>query len=164
MIFITTGSSKLSSAMYDVVKQIDMAKKDKRLTEMVIAQIGQIEYVPQYMEEYFCFTDNIDTYIQNASIVITADGAGTVFDLLRNGKKIIVFVNQEAQKYGASATDFIGTLEEDNYLYWCRDITKLINDIELVRYTTFKKYEPEKNTIAEMIDKEYSKWLIKNVK
>ncbi len=57
-----------------------------------VFQIGNGKYLPSN-HHYFRFTDKIDFYFQNADIIVTHAGAGTVYKLLEAGEKIIIVPN-----------------------------------------------------------------------
>ncbi len=161
MIFVTTGSTALSSSMKEVITILDNAKKDNLINDEIIAQIGNIDYKPKFIDQYFDFTDDINKYFVNAEIVITADGAGTIFDLLTKNKRIIVVVNKDAQRYGANAEHFIGNLSDNKFLIWCKDISNLIESINIARNYIFRKYIQPNCSIAETINSFYLEWFNK---
>ena len=91
MIFITTGSTVSTKFMSPLLEKTDTFKRKNQIKDRIIAQIGDSDYIPQHFEEQFKYTDNIDKYFKKASVVITADGAGTVFRLLELKKKFLLF-------------------------------------------------------------------------
>lgn len=84
-VFVTVGTTPFDS----LIKYIDQSKIDGI---SVVMQIATGKYIPQNAE-FFSFTEKIDKYYDEADIIITHAGAGSVYKLLEKSKKIIVFPN-----------------------------------------------------------------------
>jgi len=89
MILVTTGSTMPFDTL---VKAIDEAVDSKNITEKVICQIGNGSYQPLHCE-HFRFQESIDQLIDEASLVITHGGTGTVTDLIKREKRFIAVAN-----------------------------------------------------------------------
>ena len=140
---------------------IEQLLENGKINDKVVAQAGNAECEGRGFKEIFSFTEDFEAYVDAAEIVITADGAGTIFQLLNKGKKIIVVDNKLAAKYGAPASDFVGGFEEAGYLLWCRDHCQILDYIVKARKIYFKKYKPPDNNIYKEIYSAYEDWLIK---
>jgi beta-1,4-N-acetylglucosaminyltransferase len=89
MILVTTGSS---GPFESLIQAIDEAVFKKEIEEHVICQIGNGDYVPKHCE-HFKFKESIDSLIDEANLVITHGGTGTVTDLIRRQKRFIAVAN-----------------------------------------------------------------------
>ncbi|MHA1753954.1 MAG: PssE/Cps14G family polysaccharide biosynthesis glycosyltransferase [Candidatus Odinarchaeia archaeon] len=89
-IFVTVGTSKFDEL---ILKVDEFIKNNPKY--QVIGQIGFTEYKPKYFYRYFKFTRKIDKYYRWAELIISHGGAGTLYDILKNGKKAIVFPNEK---------------------------------------------------------------------
>lgn len=137
---------------------LDQLVKTGRIVDDLIVQSGYTKYDEDSFKEIFDFTTNIDFYIDSADLVISADGAGTIFNILDKGKKVIVVDNKLASKYGAPANDFVGGLEKEGYLLWCKNVSDIFSYIELAKSTDFPRYTSPGNKIYETIIKSFEKW------
>lgn len=158
MIFVTTGSTPQSSYYRPLIGTIEALIIDKTITEPVCVQAGNAYYATPVFREIFDYTPDLNAYIRQADIVITADGAGTIFDLLYLGKKVIVVDNKLASRYGAPADDFIGGFEQAKQLMWCKNLDEIGSAIQLAKEIEFKPYMGPRNDIAKTIQHSYLQW------
>jgi len=146
-ILVTTGSV----LEFDLLsKTID--KLNSNSIYCIIIQIGKGKYIPKNCK-YFKFDDSLDKYYKWADLVITHTGAGTLFELLNQNKKIISVANPKAVlNHGLPIK-----LDKENYLkyisynyinvdYFKKYISKILNN-----KIKFKKYKKEKQTIGKTI-------------
>ncbi len=89
MIFVTVGTHE--QQFNRVVKEIDELKKNNIINEDVFIQTGYCTYKPEYCKVKDVISyDEMDYYTQNARIVITHGGPGSIFQAIQYGKKPIV--------------------------------------------------------------------------
>jgi len=159
MIFITTGSSQQSVFYKPLIKKIEQLKRDGLLEDRVVVQAGDAYFESPYIEEIFDYTTEFEGFIDRAEIVITAEGAGTLFCLLTAKKKIIVVPNELALRYSAPVADLTGKFEEMNYLICCKDPAEILVYINAAKNKDFGVYQKPKNDIAKRITMEYERWI-----
>lgn len=145
MIFVTIGTGKFEQ----LVKRAD--ELSKKIKERVIIQIGKSNYVPKNAE-YFYFTKEFDKYVKESSIIISHGGAGTIFDLLKRGKKVIAVAN--LNRIDKHQKEILEELEKENYLIYCKDFN-LEESLKQAKKFKFKKYKKPDC----WIDKEIIKFL-----
>lgn len=134
MIFVTVGSS---GKFESLIRYMD--KLSLQLKEEVTIQIGKSEYVPLHCK-YFEFAADLSPYIEKADIVISHGGAGTCFEVLGIGKKLIGIENKNVND--AHQWDLLKKLEDEGHIMWCKEISELGTCIEKAREYKFKKYIP----------------------
>ena len=148
MIFVTVGTGKFDELI------IEIDKIAPKIKEKIIAQIGSGSYLPKNIE-FFRFKVPLDLYYKKASLIISHGGAGTIYALLKQNKKVIGIANQK--RTDAHQQEILEALSEESYLIWCRNINELENCIVLARSFKFKKYnQPEcriANKIIEFLNK-----------
>ncbi len=147
MIFVTVGTGKFD----ELIRRIDMTAAS--IKEKIIAQIGNGEYTPKNME-YFRFRQNLMPYYKKASLVISHGGAGTTFELLAIGKKIVSIANPN--RTDVHQEEILKALSKDDYLIWCKNLGELGETIKKAEGFNFKKYKQPECGIAEKI-KEFLK-------
>jgi beta-1,4-N-acetylglucosaminyltransferase len=107
------------------------------LDKQIIIQTGKSEYVPIYCK-YFAFVKDLSKYIEEASLVVSHGGAGTCYEILKLGKKLIGVENKKV--HDAHQWDLLNKLEEEGYIIWCREINNLEHDIRRAFNHDFKRY------------------------
>lgn len=126
-IFVTVGTTNFN----ELIKKVDDLIANKIINDKVIMQIGGGSYIPKYAK-YFRFITNIDKYYQKADLVISHEGAATLFRLMELNKKIIALENPKS----ISNPDLIRKFSKEKYILWCKDIEKLNKYIK--RFDLFK--------------------------
>ena len=89
-IFVTIGNGKFDP----LVQELDRLKKEGKIEQKIIVQLGHGSYQPQHCE-WFTFDPNLNKYYQQADLIISHGGPGTVFEILRLGKKLITLPNRD---------------------------------------------------------------------
>ena len=146
MIFVSVGVG----GSEEIVKKVDEIAQ--KLNEEVFIVLGNTKYVPKNCK-WVISVPTIIPYVKKSHLVITHGGAGTIFECLNNGARIITIAKRHADDH---QTDIIAELESRGYIINCPDI----NDLEKYIKSNVKleKYNPPKSEIAAKI----LKFLAKN--
>jgi UDP-N-acetyl-D-mannosaminouronate:lipid I N-acetyl-D-mannosaminouronosyltransferase len=115
-IFVTVGNTRYNS----LIKAIDAHLSSDEFD--ITIQIADGEYTPKH-HKYFRYSDNIEQYFNDAGLVITHAGAGTVFQLLEDNKKMLVVPNHE--RVDDHQLDLTNYLEENDYADVCYDLSTI---------------------------------------
>jgi beta-1,4-N-acetylglucosaminyltransferase len=142
MIFVTVGSTDFDAL---VAKMDELAPHLG--TEMVM-QIGLGKYTPNN-GRYFRFAPSLDSYYDQADIIVGHGGLGTIVETLERGKKLICVVNPAT--YDRHQEHLLQMFATQNHLLWCKDLERLGEAIERARETRFSRYEPPECHIHEEI-------------
>jgi beta-1,4-N-acetylglucosaminyltransferase len=145
LIFVTVGTSLPHD---DLVRMIDNLVGEKKIRDRIIVQRGAGRYVPRYVE-HFRFSPDLNQYYNEAEIVISNCGAGTIMENTTKGRKLIVIQNPDVT--GGHEWELVRKLEKGNHLIWCRDVNELLNCIEKARDMKFQKFSPERLDISKAI-------------
>ncbi|MCC4775175.1 PssE/Cps14G family polysaccharide biosynthesis glycosyltransferase [Vibrio cyclitrophicus] len=135
-VFITVGTTQFDSLIYQVVKQLN-GKYD------ITAQVSEESTIVSLPCDYFTFSSEFYKYVNEADVIITHAGAGSVYSFLELNKKIIVVPNMErADKHQIELASFVN---ENNYgligFIGKSDFFHLINELQDIELS---KYEPER--------------------
>ena len=143
-IFVTVGSTKFD----ELVQVIDEIAKDSKFE--VSFQIGRGEYIPKN-GKWFRYDPNIRKWYKWADIVVCIDSAGTLFENLELGKKIIAVRNWEK----IDVSDLGEKLSKDKYIMYINTSNRETLRKKLISYLnqklTLKKYEKPKCEIPRYI-------------
>ncbi|MCD6476860.1 MAG: hypothetical protein J7K26_01680 [Candidatus Aenigmarchaeota archaeon] len=145
MIFVTTGTF----AGFDtLMKKLDELVSKKIIKEKIIAQIGNGNYKPKKFK-WFRFSKTLLPYYRKADLIISHEGAGTLFEIITMNKKLIALENPET----IHNPDLIKKLSNKKYLLWCKNINNLEKCIKLSKKYNFKKYKNPPCRIQNEINK-----------
>lgn len=128
---ITVGNTRFDS----LFKTLDMIAQKSQ--HSFIGQIADGIYVPQHFPS-FTFSQDIATNITNADAVICHAGAGSVYRLLENQKKIIVVFNTD--RIDEHQKDLARFVEAKQLALTCWNLATLENSIEQLNEFTPKPY------------------------
>jgi beta-1,4-N-acetylglucosaminyltransferase len=140
MIFVTVGTT----AFEGLIEAADKLPKDLD----IIIQKADGAYEPKH-HEFLEYTHEFEKYVDAAEIIITHGGAGTLFDLMDKGKKIIGIANEERSDHHQA--DLLQELSDSGYILWCQDPGELAKCVEQAKSFVPKKYQKPENKIAEDI-------------
>ncbi|MCK8107707.1 hypothetical protein MTF64_12550 [Pseudoalteromonas sp. 2CM41L] len=134
-ILVTVGSSPFKS----LVRAVDLVAKNHTNHEFTF-QISSSAYKPE-SGSYFTFSKQFSDYIDDADVVITHAGAGTVFELLEKEKKCIVVPNYErVDKHQADLTAY---LEHNSFAIVCHKLKQIDTCIKQIDSFQAKPYIKE---------------------
>jgi UDP-N-acetyl-D-mannosaminouronate:lipid I N-acetyl-D-mannosaminouronosyltransferase len=133
-IFVTVGHTHYNSLFKAVNEQLTPEKYQ------VINQISDGEYLPKN-HVYFSYTDDIDRQIEQADLVITHAGAGSVFHLLEIGKPVVVVPNFErVDEHQKDIADFVF---QNNYASVCRNLSSLEQSVLSAISDNYSSYQSD---------------------
>ena len=141
MIFITLGSQRFQ--FNRLLKAVDKLVENATITDKVFAQIGYSDYNPQnYQFTRFLDRDEFAKIIEEADIVITQGGTGSIMEEVKKEKKVIAIPRR--MKYGEHIDDHqlqvVRQFKDLNLICECDDAEKISDALNLVKKSTYKKY------------------------
>lgn len=116
-ILVTVGSSSFDSLVNAVDSVANLFPRYN-----FIFQISDGTYKP-VNGDFFGFSNSFSLHIDNADIVITHAGAGTVFELLEKQKKCIVIPNYE--RVDKHQSDLTSYLEKNSLAVVCHNLKNI---------------------------------------
>ena len=150
-IFVQVGNGKFES----LIKEIDRLLETKQITAQVTCQIGHGEYIPKHCE-WFTFESPLTKYQNEADLVISHGGPGSVFEILRKEKKLIAIPNRNRTD-PRHQVEFLEALsKETESLIYCDEFKNILEAIKKAKEKLFVKYERPICTMGEKI-KEFLK-------
>lgn len=136
---ITVGTTKFES----LIKAIDNEEFYKLLDDQgfnrLIIQKGFGECIPskfsklnlKFLEvKVETLIPNFEDVIDNSDYIISHAGGGNVLESLKHKKKIFVAVNDTLMDN--HQVELAETLSKENYLYYVKDLTKIVEDVRKV--------------------------------
>lgn len=145
MIFVTVGSV----APFDrLIMKVDELAGRGELGD-VVAQIGNGTYVPKNAR-WFRFEAGLTEHYRNADLIITHNGAGTIFELLALGRKVIAVPNPDTIQM--ENIDIVKKLSADGHIMLCMDVEGLGEAVGRSRSWVPKPYAEPPCRIPEAIE------------
>jgi len=144
MIFVTVGSV----APFDrLIMKVDELAGAGAMRD-VVAQIGNGGYLPKNAR-WFRFEPSLTEYYKAADLIITHNGAGTIFELLALGKKAIAIPNPDTIQM--ENIDIAKKLSMDGHIMLCMDVEELGKTVGLSASWLPKPYTEPPCRIPEII-------------
>jgi beta-1,4-N-acetylglucosaminyltransferase len=142
MIFVTVGTTQFDK----LVKEVDRIAPG--LNEEVVMQIGESKHIPRNCT-YFTYDNDLSKYFIKADVVVAHGGAGSTFEVLGMGKKLISIENPNTLE--GHQGDLLGKLSSEGYLIWCKDLNKIEKCIKDIKDMELRRYEMPECTIGNII-------------
>jgi len=118
MIFVTVGTFRFDN----LIRKIDSLVEEKKINEEVICQISSGIYIPQNCQ-HFRLIPSITDYIKRASLVISHGGSGSLFGILKMGKRLIGVANPDLADN--HQIQLLEKLSNEGFLLFCKDFDQL---------------------------------------
>lgn len=119
MIFVTVGVG----VSEEIVRKVDEIAP--KLKDKIFVLLGNTKYEPKNCE-FIRSVKSIVPYVKKSKLVISHGGAGTLFECLHNGARVIAIAKKHADDH---QTDIIEKLAEDGYIIKCDKLSELENCI-----------------------------------
>ena len=155
MILVTLGTQ--DKGFPRLLEAVEKQIKNGNIKEKVIVQAGLTEYETDLMEMFDLVPQKeFDKYIDEASLVITHGGAGSILTAVKKGKKVIAAARLE--KYGEHLNDhqlqIIDNFTKAGYILGLDDFDKLGELVKESKKFKPKKYKSNKDNFIKLIENE----------
>lgn len=142
MIFVCLGTQDMP--FQRLLSMISACMDANLIEDEVVVQQGYTKYKDSRMTLFpFCGSEEMDQYINQASLIITHAGTGSIVSALKKGKPVIA-VNR-LQKYGEHTDDHQKEIVEEfvrlGYVLSCYEEENLMDKIRQARTFVVPKFE-----------------------
>lgn len=136
-ILVTVGTT----AFDDLIKSLDEHYRND-VNIKILAQISsQHNYTPRNFES-FEFSDGFQTYVDSADLIVTHAGAGSVYSMLEEGKRLVVVPNlTRADNHQIELARYV---QSNNFAISCFDLREIRSCIDRAKNMSFVPYKCEK--------------------
>lgn len=154
MILVTLGTQKEQfTRLLDYIE-------NSNIKEEIVVQAGHTKYISNKMKIFdFIPYEKMDEYINQASVVITHAGTGSVLMPLKKGKKVIIC--SRLKKYGEHVDDHQKQLAEifkdEGYVLELDEVNSLDDLMSTIKKFKPKNYESNTNKFILQLKKEIDK-------
>lgn len=153
MIFVILGTQKFQQNR--LLRMLDECKERGEISDEMIAQSGYSDYEPRHIVCHRFLEKSIfESYIDEADVVVSHAGVGSIMTALEKEKPVVVF--PRLAKYGEHVDDH----QEDiarafagkGYILFCGETDSLPQLIEKAKNHRFSKYTSQTGRIVDLIE------------
>lgn len=130
-IFVTVGNTHYNSLIQAIDEKLSPEEYD------ITVQLANGEYTPKN-HKFFRYTNQIDKYFEDSDLVIAHAGAGTVFQLLEEQRRMVVVPNSD--RVDDHQLDLASYLVENNLACVCQNFNQISQAIEQAKHADFDTY------------------------
>lgn len=154
MILVTLGTQ--DKTFERLLKAIDKQIKKGNIKDRVVVQAGFTKYESDNMEVFDLIPmKTFDKLMDEADLIITHGGVGSILSAIRKNKKIIAI--PRLSKYREHTNDHQQQIVEEfvkkQYILTCKDLNKINLVIEEAKNFQPSKYKSNNNTMIKIIEK-----------
>ena len=146
IIFVTVGNGKFNP----LVEELDRLKEEGKITQDVIIQIGHGSYKPKLCQ-WFTFDQDLSKYYQQADLVISHGGPGTVFEILRLRKNLIALPNRDRTDPRHQVEYLEAMAKETTSLLYCEKVNDLAQTLQKAETHLFAPYQQPACTMHKVV-------------
>lgn len=153
LVFLGTQDTPFERLLIELDKLID----EKKIKQKVIAQIGTTKYESKNIKTFdFIIKEKMNELIEEADLIITHGGVGTITDCIKKEKKVIVVPRYK--KYGEHTNDhqyqITKEFSEKGYIIPSYEVCDLLSAIKKSNKFIPAKYKSNNNNFKRKL-KEY---------
>lgn len=153
MILVLLGTQ--NNSFHRLLEEVEKNIENGNIKEKVIVQAGFTKFESKNMEIFDMVPqDRLDKLMDEADLIITHGGVGSMVAAIRKGKKVIAV--PRLKKYGEHVNDhqieIIETFKKQGVIVGIREVEELENALKLVQDLKTHKKEVEGNEIVKIID------------
>ncbi len=152
MIFITLGTQDKS--FHRLLEEMELICERQMISERIVVQAGFTEFSSKFMEvvDYIPY-DQFEKLIQEADLIITHGGVGSIMTALKYQKKIIGV--PRLKKYGEHhndhQTEILEQFDKNGYLIYAYEVSQLEDALFLAQSFQAKPYESNQGKVLHYI-------------
>ena len=161
MIFVTVGTQ--DKPFVRLLDAIEKAIGKKEIVDEVIVQAGYTKYESTNMKilEYIPF-DEFGKYIDDADVIITHGGVGSILSSVKKGKKVVAVAR--LSEYGEHTNDHqlqvIEKMSKQGYIIDGNNLNNIGQAVESAKKLIVKEYIPNTDNFINSLRKEIDKLFV----
>ena len=154
MILVLLGTQ--NNSFKRLLEEVEKCIENKIIKEEVIVQAGATKYETKNMKIFDMISiDEMDKLLEQANLVITHGGVGSIIGAIKKEKKVIAVprLHKYKEHVNDHQLDIIKAFSKKGYIKGIENVEELRKAIEEIDDFTPNKFKSNTNNIIEIIEK-----------
>ena len=153
MILVMLGTQ--NNSFERLLKELDKLKEKKIIKEKIIVQAGYTKYNSKNLEVFdFIEKDKLEKYQEEANIIITHGGVGSIVSSINKGRKVIAIprLKKYEEHVNDHQKDIVESFSNNGYIIGINDVNELEEAYKKIDKFKPKKYIPNNSKIIKLVE------------
>ena len=153
MILVLLGTQ--NNSFHRLLEEVQKNIENKKIKEEVIVQKGYTKFESQDMKMYTEIPiDELNKLIDQADLIITHGGVGSIISSIKKGKKVIAVPRLEKYKEHVNdhQKDIVETFNQSEYIIGIENVEQLGEALDKVESFIPKKYISDNSKMLKIIE------------
>lgn len=153
MILVLLGTQ--NNSFHRLLEEVQKNIENKKIKEEVIVQKGYTKFESQDMKMYTEIPiDELNKLIDQADLIITHGGVGSIISSIKKGKKVIAVPRLEKYKEHVNdhQKDIVETFNQSGYIIGIENVEQLGEALDKVESFIPKKYISDNSKMLKIIE------------
>ena len=153
MILVLLGTQ--NNSFHRLLEEVQKNIENKKIKEDVIVQKGYTKFESQDMKMYTEISiDELNKLIDQADLIITHGGVGSIISSIKKGKKVIAVPRLEKYKEHVNdhQKDIVETFNQSGYIIGIENVEQLGEALDKVESFIPKKYISDNSKMLKIIE------------
>ena len=153
MILVMLGTQ--NNSFERLLEELDKLKEKKIIKEKIIVQAGYTKYESKNLEVFdFIDKDKLEKYQDEADIIITHGGVGSIISSLKKDKKVIAVprLKKYEEHVNDHQKDIVESFSDNGYIIGIQDVKELEAAYNKIVKFKPKKYIPNNSKIIKIVE------------
>ena len=153
MILVLLGTQ--NNSFHRLLEEVQKNIENKKIKEEVIVQKGYTKFESQDMKMYTEIPiDELSKLIDQADLIITHGGVGSIISSIKKGKKVIAVPRLEKYKEHVNdhQKDIVETFNQSGYIIGIENVEQLGEALDKVESFIPKKYISDNSKMLKIIE------------
>ena len=153
MILVLLGTQ--NNSFHRLLEEVQKNIENKKIKEEVIVQKGYTKFESQDMKMYTEISiDELNKLIDQADLIITHGGVGSIISSIKKGKKVIAVPRLEKYKEHVNdhQKDIVETFNQSGYIIGIENVEQLGEALDKVESFIPKKYISDNSKMLKIIE------------
>lgn len=153
MILVMLGTQ--NNSFHRLLEKIEELIKNGVIKDNVIVQAGYTKFKSDDMQIFDLIPrEKLEKYQNQADLIITHGGVGSIITSLKLGKKVIAMprLHEYGEHVNNHQIEIVELFDNKGYIIGCMDLEKLEEALKKVKEFEPKKYELDNHKMLNIID------------
>ncbi len=154
MIFVMLGTQ--NNSFIRLLEQVEKCIENGTITEKVIVQSGYTKYKSDKMKVFDLIPrDELEKYQNEASLIITHGGVGSIVSSIKKDKKVIAVprLHKYEEHVNDHQKDIVELFNKKKYIIGINDVNELEQAIKEAKEFKPEKYISDNSKLINIVDK-----------